>query len=156
MIRTTSPNCYICDADKYLRDIKHKIIVCQKELLAKWTSSNVTLSDDELFGEDKNKLVLVDNKGISTVIPSYIIYDEIWHSAFFINPLCFDWTRFDIHSMADTSYLLFCIDTLEEIMMLWMSDELSRGHEVLKLFSRFFDSLKQLSSYSMRSGYLER
>jgi hypothetical protein len=144
--------CHVCLYDKTLRNLKTSVTEFQAELRFDWRACPIIQLDEHVLSQEprsKNlEWFVLNDKGIATVIPSYANSNRAWEKALFINPLDVDWMRFEVHDTADADYLVSVVEILQDMQDLWIYDNDTRGHAILRVFSFFMRALKRLLMYA--------
>jgi hypothetical protein len=176
MLRKPISTCYVCKYNLTLGTIKNIITDVQTELRLQWKSSRVSWAEENIFPKEENEgssllagiftgaskipkddslWFLVGDRDRITVIPSYALFRKTWKKAFVKDPLEVDWSEFDIHSSTDMEYLISTVEMLEDQQNLWINDEYTRDHSVMRLFSRFICLIKRLLVFASNNSMYE-
>lgn len=125
-------------------DVAWDVQTLLRRLRMEWISA-LEVEVDSIIGD--KQVVLLDEDGFSTYIPSYSSYNETWIRSGFINPFEIDWIEFDPFKPLSNRYIELVLDVLDDQSGLWSTTAVKC--KTFTLFEEWVELLRLLYQYSM-------
>ena len=108
----------------------------QKVLRSKWTNMGCVFVWQKIWYDDEMAEYTTVNGG-RTDVPSFREWGHLWRKTGVVNPLLFEWGRFDYECHEHMNYLCWVISVFEEQISVYFAND----HPLKELFCRFNDLL---------------
>jgi len=116
-----------------------------------WWSTNKSKCDVDKQSLGHGRAYMLNDSGEATVVPKCSSCDADCKAAGFDNPFECDWCNFDPCDPSAFECIALVVQTLEEQVIIWDSDDVARAYFTFKLFKEFTQFLMRLHTHALNN-----